>query len=109
MAVSLSIKNVPDDLAQRLRARAARNRRSLQRELMLILEQAATSCHTAAPSESGSEGAAERMTFDEISARARALFPKGTSSSVATIRRMRDERARELERRAGTPPRRRSR
>jgi antitoxin FitA len=38
MTVSLSIKNVPDDLAQRLKERAARNHRSLQGELMAILE-----------------------------------------------------------------------
>ena len=89
MTVSLSIKNVPDDLAQLLRARAARNRRSLQRELMLILEQAAASCHTIALSETGSERTSRRMPFKAIFARARLLFPKGTSSSVATIRPMR--------------------
>ncbi len=38
MTVTLSIKNVPDDLAQRLKERAARNHRSLQGELMAILE-----------------------------------------------------------------------
>jgi plasmid stability protein len=38
MAVSFSIKDVPDDLAQALRERAARNRRSVQGELMHILE-----------------------------------------------------------------------
>lgn len=37
---SLSIKNVPDDLLARLRARARENHRSLQGELMSILEQA---------------------------------------------------------------------
>lgn len=40
MAVNLSIKNVPDDLAANLRARAARNHRSIQGELMAILEEA---------------------------------------------------------------------
>lgn len=40
MPVNLSVKNVPDDLAQRLRERAAANHRSLQRELVSILEQA---------------------------------------------------------------------
>ncbi len=39
MPVSLSIKNVPDALAEELRRRAARNRRSLQRELLVILEE----------------------------------------------------------------------
>ena len=38
MPVNLSIKNVPDELASRLRKRAARNHRSLQGELMAILE-----------------------------------------------------------------------
>jgi plasmid stability protein len=40
MTVTLSIKNVPDDLAQKLKERAARNHRSLQGELMAILEAA---------------------------------------------------------------------
>ena len=40
MAVALSIKNVPDKLASALQARAARHHRSLQGELMHILEQA---------------------------------------------------------------------
>jgi plasmid stability protein len=40
MAVSLSIKSVPDDLARALRERAKRNHRSIQGELMDILETA---------------------------------------------------------------------
>ncbi|MBU3693910.1 MAG: Arc family DNA-binding protein [Rhodocyclaceae bacterium] len=40
VGVNLSIKDVPDDLAQQLRERAARNHRSLQGELMAIIEQA---------------------------------------------------------------------
>lgn len=40
MSVHLSIKNVPDDLAERLRRRAAARHRSLQGELMAILEEA---------------------------------------------------------------------
>ena len=40
MAVALSIKGVPDHLAEALQQRAARNHRSLQGELMHILEQA---------------------------------------------------------------------
>lgn len=39
MPVNLSIKNVPDDVAEKLRRRAARNRRSLQGELLVILEE----------------------------------------------------------------------
>jgi plasmid stability protein len=40
MPVDLSIKRVPDALAKRLRKRARRNNRSLQGELMAILEDA---------------------------------------------------------------------
>jgi plasmid stability protein len=40
--VNLSIKNVPDAMAAKLRQRAERNHRSLQGELMAILETAAT-------------------------------------------------------------------
>ena len=39
--VTLSVKNVPRDLARRLKARAARNHRSLQGELLAILTEAA--------------------------------------------------------------------
>lgn len=42
MPVNLSIKNVPETMAAKLRARAERNHRSLQGELMAILETAAT-------------------------------------------------------------------
>lgn len=40
VTVNLSIKGVPEDLAERLRARAAAHHRSLQGELMAILEEA---------------------------------------------------------------------
>ena len=40
MPVSLSIKSVPDALVERLRRRAAGNHRSLQRELMALIEAA---------------------------------------------------------------------
>ena len=40
MAVSLSIKEVPNQLAKALRKRAQRNHRSIQGELMHILEAA---------------------------------------------------------------------
>ena len=41
MTVTLSIKHAPDDVVQRLRERAARNHRSLQGELLAIIEAAA--------------------------------------------------------------------
>lgn len=40
MSVNLSIKNVPDEIAEKLRQRANKAHRSLQGELMVILEQA---------------------------------------------------------------------
>ena len=40
MTVNLSIKNVPEALAERLRRRAAAQHRSLQGELLAILEEA---------------------------------------------------------------------
>lgn len=39
MPVNLSIKNVPDYLADMLRKRAAKHHRSLQGELLVILEE----------------------------------------------------------------------
>ncbi len=41
MPVSLSIKNVPDEVAAKLRRRAKTHRRSLQGELLAIVEEAA--------------------------------------------------------------------
>jgi plasmid stability protein len=40
MPVNLSIKNAPDDVVERLRERAKRNHRSLQGELLAIVEEA---------------------------------------------------------------------
>jgi len=39
MPVNLSIRNVPDDIAEELRRRAATHHRSLQGELLAILEE----------------------------------------------------------------------
>ena len=38
MPVNLSIKNAPDDIVSRLRTRAEKNHRSLQGELLAIIE-----------------------------------------------------------------------
>jgi antitoxin FitA len=38
MAVNLSVKDVPDEVAEALRARARANHRSLQGELMAMIE-----------------------------------------------------------------------
>lgn len=49
MTVNLSIKNVPQGVAEKLRARAERNHRSLQGELMAIVEQAAQEAEAPIP------------------------------------------------------------
>jgi len=40
MPISVSLKNVPDEIMDKLRKRAKRHHRSLQGELMAILEEA---------------------------------------------------------------------
>jgi plasmid stability protein len=88
MPVNLSIKNVPDALAEALRARAERNHRSLQGELMHIIQTAMAAEHTTpAP-------AAATVTIEDLYTRSKNLFPEGTPSSVAFIRAMRDGRNR---------------
>lgn len=53
---NLSVKDVPEAWAQALRQRAARNHRSLQGELMAIIEQAATEAPAAAAYPTSSPG-----------------------------------------------------
>lgn len=89
MPINLSVKNVPDALAGRLRARAERNRRSLQRELLSILEAAVDERAPAAPL---APAPPRSLSIEEVAARARKLFPRGTPSSAAWIRAMRDSR-----------------
>jgi plasmid stability protein len=89
MPVNLLVKNVPDALAERLRARAARNHRSLQQELLEILESAVAD---GGPQQVSVSASAQRLSIDEVVARARQLFPGGTESSVAFIRAMRGGR-----------------
>ena len=76
MPVNLSIKNVPDELADRIRKRAERNHRSLQGELLVILE----------------ESAPGKLGVREVLERARALGTKSPSESTRMIRQLRDER-----------------
>jgi plasmid stability protein len=51
MPVNLSIKNVPDEIAQKIKRRAAKNHRSLQGELISIIETAVVKNETMTPSE----------------------------------------------------------
>lgn len=91
MPVNLSVKNVPDDLAERLRQRAAHNRRSLQQELLSILESAAGGPAGVPPRPPG-RSADQPITIEELVALTKELFPNGTESSIDYIREMRDSR-----------------
>ncbi|MCJ7796561.1 MAG: Arc family DNA-binding protein [Thermoleophilia bacterium] len=76
MAVSLSIKNVPDEVAIKLRERAERHRRSLQGELLAIVEEAA--------------GTPSEMTVAELKAYVDSLGLKTRDDSLDIIRANRD-------------------
>jgi plasmid stability protein len=78
MPVNISIKNVPDDLAARLRAQAARHHRSLQGHLMALLEQ--------------SVAVEERVTPGDILRRVRELRLETEPEAVAMVRADRDGR-----------------
>lgn len=51
MAVNLSIKNAPNEVVRRLRRRAERNHRSLQGELLSIIEAAVRAEPPATPAD----------------------------------------------------------
>ena len=91
---SLSIKDVPESLLAAIRQRAARNHRSLQGELMALLEAAAGAPETTTTRPSGKSAAETTRSFAEAAAEFRSRFPArttGTSeSSVDIIREMRD-------------------
>jgi plasmid stability protein len=78
MSVNLSIKNAPDHIVERLRKRAERHHRSLQGELMAIIEAAATEDRPLTPA--------------EVVAEVRKLGLNAPSESAAMIRADRDSR-----------------
>ncbi len=80
MPVTLSIKKAPDDLVRRLKARASRHHRSLQGELMAIIEKAARE-----------EAALDLLTPQDVLRRARRAGLR-SESSVELIREMRETR-----------------
>lgn len=97
MSVNLSIKEVPEHLAALLRQRAARNHRSLQGELMAIVEQAASEPVSASAAGAVRPGGGRSWvrgwkTIEQVAAEAQRRFPGGTPSSVDVIREMRDAR-----------------
>jgi antitoxin FitA len=78
MPVNLSIKNAPDDVVERLRQRAERHHRSLQGELLAIIEAAAREDQPA--------------TAADILAEVRRLGLQTPSEAAALIRSDRDRR-----------------
>lgn len=76
--MNLSIKNAPEHVVQRLRERAKRHHRSLQGELMAIIEAAAQEAQPATPA--------------EVLAEVRRLGLKNHEESVSIIRAARDGR-----------------
>jgi plasmid stability protein len=76
VAVNMSIKNVPDDIARGLRERAARNHRSLQKELLVIVGAAARE--------------EEPFTVDALLAGARARGLTPTDEATDIVRASRD-------------------
>ena len=75
--VTLSVKNVPIDLAKRLKARAARHHRSLQGELMAILFEAGL-----------------EMTVEDLAAFVKRVGLRTPSESARFVREDRDGRRR---------------
>jgi plasmid stability protein len=105
--VTLTIKQVPDRVADKLRLRAAASHRSLQGELMAILEEAVSQGapqarqpepppYAVKPTVKASSKTVpahgKRLTLDELWERARRLGPPSKSEAAALIRKLRDER-----------------
>ncbi len=76
MAVTLSVEDVPEEVAAKLEERAKRSHRSLQGEILVILERAA-----AEP---------ERLSPNEVLERVRALGLRTPGESAAFLRQDRD-------------------
>lgn len=75
--MNLSIKNVPDDLVEKLRQRAKRHHRSLQGELTAILEEAL---------------APRRLTLEELAQRVKERGVRTGDEALAMVREDRDAR-----------------
>lgn len=75
MPVNLSIKNVPDEVVAQLRERARLHHRSLQGELMAVLEEACRS---------------GKLTVMELKRRVEEMGLRTGSEAEAMVREMRD-------------------
>lgn len=105
LPVTLTIKQVPERLAQKLRQRAAASHRSLQGELMAILEDATSEPRAMEPQAPAYSVKRQpkarkvathgrRLSLRELWERSRRLGSKSASESTAIVRQQRDERYR---------------
>lgn len=78
MGVNLSIKNVPAETVERLKARARRNHRSLQGELRALIDDVT--------------GRKQSMTIEEASLHVQSLGLKTGDEATRWIRQDRDSR-----------------
>ena len=78
MPVNLSIKNAPDEIVARLKERAAKHHRSLQGELLAIVEDAVS--------------ASRRLTPKDVLAEVRRLGLRTPAEAVTIVRANRDGR-----------------
>lgn len=78
MAVTLRVENVPEEIAERLEERARKSRRSLQGELLRILEKAVAD--------------EDRLTPRQVLEKVRSLNLKTPAESAAFVRQDRDAR-----------------
>jgi plasmid stability protein len=76
MAVTLRVENVPEEIAERLEERARKSRRSLQGELLRILEKAVAE--------------EDRLTAVQVLEKVRSLKLKTPAESTAFVRQDRD-------------------
>lgn len=107
MAINLSIKNVPEAMANAIKARASANHRSLQGELMALLEASVQqradditlNVDAASVDVTGADSRQHttKLSVAELNTRLRQIVPIATSlpsgtSAVEIVRRMRDGR-----------------
>lgn len=87
---TLSIKNVPQDVVDRLRQRAQRNHRSMQGELMALLcaavEVEAGGAHVAEATEGGP------VAIEEIAAEHKTRWPEPFPASPPAVELIRSDR-----------------
>ena len=104
---TLSIKDVPETWAEALRQRAARNHRSLQGELMAIVEQAISGGASLATEAPGERGRPRIVGYDnaghpivrvgwktvaQVAADLKAKFPNGVGDQISSIDIIRQDR-----------------